>query len=306
MSKHVIQCAAAWRGMDETQADCQAIGSLLTARRSGWRAATSRCGSVLSLPMNRASRAVALGAIAMLAASGCGAPPTPTTSITVYAASSMIKSFTAIGKNFEAANPGYTVEFVFASSADLANSLADGADADVFASGDKDNMDVVADAGAVSGVPVPFAANRLVVITAPGNPRHLTSFADLAQPGLRVTLCGAPSACGAATQLVEDRTGAHLHPQDSEPTASNVVKAVTSGRADAGAVFMTDGLAAGDTASWFALPRGDAEVTAWLAVIKGADQSREATQFVAEVTSDRGRQILTDNGFYQPASGPIG
>jgi molybdate transport system substrate-binding protein len=119
-------------------------------------------------------------------------------------------------------------------------------------------------------------------------------------------LCGAPSTCGSATQLVESRTGVHLHPQSAEPTSNNVIKAVTSGKADAGVVFMTDALAAGDTVSWFALPGDYAKVTAWLAVVKGSDQSREATQFVAEVTSDKGRQILTDNGFYQPASGPAG
>jgi molybdate transport system substrate-binding protein len=228
------------------------------------------------------------------------------TSITVYAASSMIKSFTAIGKDFEAANPRYTVEFVFSNSVDLANSLADGADADVFASGDKDNMDVVTDVGAVSGNPVPFAANRLVVVTPPGNPRHLTSLADLAAPGLRVAVCGAPSACGTATQLIQGRTGVHLVPQESEPTPSNVLKDVTNGRADAGVVFMTDALAAGDTASWFALPGDEAAVTAWLAVIKGSKQEREAEQFVGEITSDRGRRILTDDGFYQAVSGPKG
>jgi ABC-type molybdate transport system substrate-binding protein len=41
-------------------------------------------------------------------------------------------------------------------------------------------------------------------------------------------------------------------------------------------------------------------------VLKGADQDREASQFVAEVTSDAGRRILSDNGFYQPVSGPTG
>jgi molybdate transport system substrate-binding protein len=257
--------------------------------------------------MNRElRRVIAVGAVALLSATACGSRPPQTTSITVYAASSLIKGFTAIGKVFEAANPGYTVEFVFANSTDLANSLADGADADVFASGDRGNMNVVADAGAVSGAPVPFAANRLVVVTPPGNPRHLTSFADLAQPGLRVTVCGAPSACGTATKLVEDRVGVHLRPQSTEPTPNNVLKDVTSGRADAGVVFMTDGLGAGNAASWFALPGVDATVTAWLAVIKGADQDHAASQFVAEVTSDEGRRILSDNGFYQPASGPTG
>ncbi|MDT5335691.1 MAG: molybdate transport system substrate-binding protein [Mycobacterium sp.] len=257
--------------------------------------------------MNRqVTRVIAVGAVALLSATACGSRPTPTTSITVYAASSLIKSFTAIGKLFEAANPRYTVEFVFANSVDLANSLADGADADVFASGDRENMDVVADAGAVSGTPVPFAANRLVVVTPAGNPRHLTSFADLAQPGLRVALCGARSACGSATQLAEERAGVHLRPQGTEPTPNLVLKDVTSGKADAGVAFMTDGLGAGDTASWFALSGDDATVTAWLTVLKGADQDREASQFVAEVTSDAGRRILSDNGFYQPASGPTG
>jgi molybdate transport system substrate-binding protein len=257
--------------------------------------------------MNRQlTRVIAVGAVALLSATACGSRPTPTTSITVYAASSLIKSFTAIGKLFEAANPRYTVEFVFANSVDLANSLADGADADVFASGDRENMDVVADAGAVSGTPVPFAANRLVVVTPAGNPRHLTSFADLAQPGLRVALCGARSACGSATQLAEERAGVHLRPQGTEPTPNLVLKDVTSGKADAGVAFMTDGLGAGDTASWFALSGDDATVTAWLTVLKGADQDREASQFVAEVTSDAGRRILSDNGFYQPASGPTG
>jgi molybdate transport system substrate-binding protein len=257
--------------------------------------------------MNRGlMRVVALGATVMLAGVGCASRPGQTTSITVYAASPLIKSFTAIGKEFQAANPGYTVEFVFANSSDLASSLAGGADADVFASGDQANMDVAVDAGAISGAPVPFASNRLVVVTPRGNPRHLATVADLAQPGLRVSLCGAPTVCGSLSQLVEERSGARFGQQTSEPTPSDVVKDVTTGRADAGVVFMTDGLAAGDAASWFALPGDDAAVTAWLAVIKGTDQNREATQFVAEVTGDRGRQILSDNGLFQPPKSPAG
>jgi molybdate transport system substrate-binding protein len=249
---------------------------------------------------------MAVGAIAMLAATGCDTRRAPTTPITVYAASSLVKSFTAIGKNFEAANPEYSVVFIFASSSELSSELAEGVDADVFASGDRTNMAAVADAGAVSGTPVPFAANRLVVVTPPGNPKHLTSFADLAAPGLRVSVCVTQGACGTTTRLVEQRTGVQLHPERSEATPSHVLQDVTNGSADAGVVFMTDALAAGDEVTSFALPEEADAVTSWIAVIKGTAQQRGAALFVQEVTGASGSQLLAANGFEPPQKTPAG
>jgi molybdate transport system substrate-binding protein len=256
--------------------------------------------------MNRhLKRIIAVGAVAMLSATACDSRPNPTTSITVYAASSLIKSFTAIGKDFEAAYPGYSVEFIFATSSDLSGALAGGDVADVFASGDRANMAVVANAGAVSGVAVPFASNRLVVVTPAGNPRHLASFADLAKPGLRVTVCGVRGACGSATQMVEDRTGIQLHSESDDTTPTHVLKDVTSGNADAGVVFMTDALASGDNVSWFALPSDADAATSWITVIKGTDREQEATQFIEDVTGVRGQQILAADGFIAPLKGPV-
>ncbi|MDT7759857.1 MAG: molybdate transport system substrate-binding protein [Mycobacterium sp.] len=255
----------------------------------------------------RFNRMMAVGAIALLAATACASRPAPTIPITVYAASSLVKSFTAIGKNFEASNPRYSVMFIFASSPELSSELADGADADVFASGDRANMTAVADAGGVSGTPVPFAANRLVVVTPAGNPRQLTSFPDLAQSGLRVSVCVAQgTSCGSATQLVEQRTGVQLRPTNSEPTPSHVLQDVTSGKADAGVVFMTDALAAGDNVTSFPLPEDADAVTSWITVVKGTDQDRGAALFVQEVTGANGRQILADNGFSPPPKNPAG
>ena len=246
------------------------------------------------------NRVVVFAGVALLVASACATHPAPTKSITVYAASSLIKPFTAIGKNFEAANPGYSVEFVFAGSAELSNALAEGAAADVFASGDPSNMSLVADAGAVSDNPVPFASNRLVVVTPPGNPGHLASFADLNRPGLRVAVCSAQGACGSATETVAQGDGVHLHPASTETTAGHVLQDVISGQADAGVVFMTDALAAGDKASWFALSGDDDAVTSYIAVLDRSGQDGAARQFVSEVTGAGGTQILTDDGFTQP------
>ena len=132
-------------------------------------------------------------------ASGCGSQSHPaTTSITVFASSAMIKSLTAIGKQFEAENPGTSVEFIFASSSDLSAELADGNDADVFVSGDYDNMSAVATAGLIASTPLAIAANSLVIATNPGNHGNPASLADLARPDVRTAVCGGPGASGAA------------------------------------------------------------------------------------------------------------
>lgn len=80
-------------------------------------------------------------------------------------------------------NPGTGIEFEFAGSSELATQLTQGATADVFASADIAQMDVVAKAGLLAADPTNFASNTLVIVTAPGNPKRIGSFADLTRPG---------------------------------------------------------------------------------------------------------------------------
>lgn len=243
---------------------------------------------------------MAVGMLLVVSASGCSSQSHPaTTSITVFASSAMIKSLTAIGKQFEAENPGTSVEFIFAGSSELSAELSDGNDADVFVSGDRDNMSAVANAGLIDSTPVPIAANSLVIATAPGNHDNLRSFADLARPGLRVAVCGAPGACGSATRQLEDRV--RLHPQNFDTTDSDVLKDITSGKVDVGLVFKTDALNVGDNVSWFAFPEAaDATVTSWIAPMKNSDQAELATKFIQDVTGATGRKVFADDGFAEP------
>lgn len=236
----------------------------------------------------------------------CTAQPDRTTSITVFAATPLMKSFTAIAKEFEAANPGYSVQFVFAGSSDLAASLTDGAVADVYASGNTDNMTAVANAGLTSAAPVAFAANRLVVVVPADNPGHVTSYADLTRPGLRVAVCAAQSTCGTATELAERRTGVHLQPTTSEVTSHGVLDDVTTGKADAGLLFMTDALLAGNSASIIELPGDVDDVTSWITTMKDSGLSSEAARFVQDVTGPTGKRILQDDGFLEPQKDPEG
>lgn len=250
----------------------------------------------------RLKRAMAAGAALAVTVSGCTSQPhPPTTSITVFASSAMIKSLTTIGKQFEAENSGTSVEFIFASSSDLSAELAVGNDADVFVSGDHENMTAVANAGLTNAIPVPIAANSLVIATAPGNPHQVKSLADLTLPGLRTAVCGGPGACTAATRQLEDRTGVRLTPQSTDTTDSDVLKDVSTGKVDAGLLFKTTALGAGDNISWFPFAQAaDALVTSWIAPLKGSDQAELATKFVQDVTGAAGRKVLADDGFAEP------
>jgi molybdate transport system substrate-binding protein len=256
----------------------------------------------------RLKQTMAVGILLLVPASGCSSQSHPaTTPITVFASSAMVKSLTAIGKQFEAENPGTSVEFIFADSSDLSAELSDGNDADVFVSGDHDNMSAIETAGLIDSTPVPIAANSLVIATARGNYDHPISFADLARPDVRLAVCGAPGACGSATRQLEDRTGVRLNPQNVDTTDIDVIKEITSGKVDAGLVFKTEALNVGDNVSWFAFPEAaDAEVTSWIAPMKNSDQPELATKFVRDVTGATGRKVFADDGFTEPNKGFAG
>lgn len=250
----------------------------------------------------RLKRAMAAGVVLAVSASGCSSQShPPTTSITVFASSAMIKSLTAIGKQFEGENPGTSVEFIFASSSDLSAELADGNDADVFVSGDDENMTAVANAGLTSATPVPIAANSLVIATAPGNQHKVLSLADLTRPGLRIAVCGGPGGCTAATRQLEDRTGVRLTPQNIDTTDNDVLRDISNGKVDAGLVLQTTALSVGDNISWSQFPQAaDAMVTSWIAPLKGSEQAELVTKFMQDVTGAAGRKVFAVDGFSEP------
>ena len=262
--------------------------------------------------MNRCVVLASTGVVAVALASGCGssgessAPPTAGTaeaggSIVVFAAASLKKSFTDIGEQFKTDNPGASVEFSFAGSSDLVTQLTQGAAADVFASADTNNMEKAAQAGLLAGAPVNFASNTLTIAVAPGNPKNITSFQDLTRSGLNVVRCAPPVPCGSATQKVEQATGVQLAPVSEETSVTDVLNKVTTGQADAGIVYVTDALGAGDkvTAVPFA-EAADAVNTYPIAVLKGAENSDLARKFVDLVTGETGQKILNQAGFAKP------
>lgn len=231
---------------------------------------------------------------------GCGPAP-PRATVTVFAAASLKKTFTVIGDEFTKANPGTTIEFSFGGSSDLVTQLTQGAHADVFASADTANMDKAAKAGLVAGDPVNFASNVLTIVVAPGNPKQITSVADLARPGLNVVVCAPQVPCGAATRRIETLTAVSLTPVSEESSVTDVLNKVTSGQADAGLVYVTDAIGAGDKVTAVAVPEASRAVNTYpIAVLKGAENAYAAGEFVAMVTGPRGQKALAEAGFGKP------
>lgn len=86
--------------------------------------------------------------------------------------------------------------FQFGSSGDLATSITEGADADVFASAATKNMDDVVSAGEAED-PERFVSNLPEIAVPAGNPKGIATVADLAKPGTKVALCVPTAPCGA-------------------------------------------------------------------------------------------------------------
>ncbi|WP_083777807.1 molybdate ABC transporter substrate-binding protein [Segniliparus rotundus] len=223
--------------------------------------------------------------------------------ITVFAAASLQKVFTELGKQFEAQHPGTSVRFTFAGSPTLVAQLDQGARGDVLASADEANMDRARESQLVGEARV-FATNRLVIVTARGNPKRIAKLADLANPDLAVVVCAAQVPCGALAGKVEAKAGVVVRARSQEPSVADVLAKVASGEADAGLVYSTDASAAGGTVSSVPVPEGDALATRYpIAVLdqaKGGPRGATAEAFVALVLSPQGQEVFGNAGFGKP------
>lgn len=256
--------------------------------------------------------AAAVAGLAVLAVSACGggsntgagassaAPPART--LTVFAAASLKETFTAIEKRFETDNPGIDVQVNYAGSSDLAQQIVNGAPADVFAAASDATMKTVTDAGLTAAPPAVFATNVLQIATAPGNPKAVVGFADLARPDLEVVVCAPQVPCGAAEQELVKSTGVAITPVSEEPDVKSVLSKVSSGNADAGLVYVTDVTAAGGTVQGVSFPEAASAATNYpIAVTTDAAQRELAQKWVDAVTGDVGRKALEAAGFGVPA-----
>ncbi len=216
-------------------------------------------------------------------------------------AASLTDAFTEIGTAFTAANPDATANFSFDASSALVTQITEGAPADVFASADTTNMDKLVEAGLEGTEPETFATNLLTIIVAPDNPLGITGVADLQDPDITTVICAAEVPCGRYAGEIFAAAGVTVEPASLEQNVRGVVTKVTSGEADAGIVYVTDVIAAGDEASMVEIP-DDINVVAEYPIATVAESGNldVGQAFIDFVTSEDGRAILGKYGFGAP------
>ena len=252
---------------------------------------------------------IALG-LAATGLAGCGssssgAAATPSGSglsgsITVFAAASLTESFTTLGRQFEAANPGVNVTFSFAASSALATQINNGAPADVFASASAKNMDQVVTAGYATS-PTTFAKNIMEIAVPPANPANVTSVDDLAKSAVKVAICQAQVPCGSTAEKMFTNAKITVTAVTEEPDVKSVLSKVTLGEVDAGVVYVTDVMSAGSKVKGIEIPADVNASTSYpIAAVSKSQNLAVAQAFVAYVLSPAGVTVLSGAGFENP------
>ncbi|TDD62986.1 molybdate ABC transporter substrate-binding protein [Kribbella antibiotica] len=255
--------------------------------------------------MFRRTALAALTTVAALTLVSCGADKpaasSPSSSVsgtvTVFAAASLTGTFTQLGKDFEAANPGVKVVFNFAGSSALATQINQGAPADVFASAAPKNMDQVTD----KGTPTTFVQNTLEIAVPKGNPGKIAGLKDFTDKNKKIALCAAQVPCGAAADKVFKAAGLTPQPDSLEQDVKAALTKVSLGEVDAALVYKTDVLAAKEKVDGIEFPEADKAINEYpIATLSKAPNATGAKAFVDYILSDKGKAVLSAAGFGQP------
>ena len=107
--------------------------------------------------------------------------------------------------------------------------------------------------------------------------------------------------CGATAEKVFANAKVTVQPVTLEPDVKSVLSKVQLGEVDAGMVYVTDVLAAGDKVRGVEIPADVNASTSYpIAALTSSANAAAAAAFVDYVLSPAGASVLTAAGFQQP------
>jgi molybdate transport system substrate-binding protein len=237
----------------------------------------------------------------VLAAQPAAGGEKPSGELTVFAASSLTESFSAIAEQFEKRHPDVSVRLNFDSSSNLAAQIEQGAPADAFASADEANLQKAVESGDVTAKPVVFAKNRLEIAVETGNPEKINGLVDLDESGLVVVLCADAVPCGKYAAEAFAKAGVTVSPASKEENAKAALSKVSLGEADASVVYVTDVKAAKDDVDGVKIPeRHNVIATYPIAVVRDSSNPAAAKAWVQFIRSKGAQSTLRRFGFLPP------
>lgn len=232
--------------------------------------------------------------------------------LTVFAAASLTDAFNDIANVIMEQHPGMAITVETGGSQSLVTQLEEGASADVLATADTSTMHRANDSGLISGEPVLFAGNRLVIVTPRDNPAGIEGINDLGNDGVRLVIANPDVPAGRyATDAFCAYAGTEGAPNNflnavngnivsEETDVRFVLTKVQLGEADAGVVYASDATTSelsGVGLNVIEFPDGLPIHAGYpIASVEGGD-SQLANAFIAFVMSDEGQAILKKYGF---------
>lgn len=263
--------------------------------------------------MLKLTRVSALLLLTALILAACGGSGTDEDELTVFAAASLTDAFNEIGRAFEE-EQGVTVTFNFAGSQALVTQIAEGADADVFASANLAQMERAVEEGVIAGDWRTFVRNKLVIIVPSDNPAGITGPADLANEGLKITLAAEDVPAGQYTRQMLDLLAAGSAVPDgyveavknnivsNESNVRQVVTKVQLGEADAGIVYSTDVTSdVRQDVQTIQIPDEFNVIADYPIALVEDGNADLGNAFIDFLLSEEGQQILQEYGFIAPA-----
>ncbi|WP_193315404.1 molybdate ABC transporter substrate-binding protein [Nostocoides sp. F2B08] len=240
----------------------------------------------------------ATAAVLLLASCGGtseGATQQPPSTVTVLAAASLTEAFTELATAYEDAHPGVTVEVSTGSSTTLAQQIAEGAPADVYAGAGTGALAQLPEGYAADGGEEVLTRNVLEIAVQPGNPQAISGLTDFARTDLDTVLCAETVPCGRAADEAFASAGITATPASRELDVKATLAKVELGEADAAMVYRSDIVAARDAVEGVVIP--DEENVTLDYPLVWFDEDEHTLGFVELLLGDRGQQVLTDLGF---------
>lgn len=282
------------------------------------RGAESRAVSIRSLVGSRFFRALAGLAVCACAALvfSCGDAPTGETrstqeasggEIVVSAASDMSPVLEELAPLFEEES-GVALKTNLGSTGQLTEQISAGAGVDVFLAASTAAIDQLRQQGLlVPGSDRVYARGRLAIWTRTDGPLEVTALQDLADPQVKRFSIANPDHApyGRAAREALLSLGLWEELQPKIVPAENVRQAfqfAESGNTDVGLVALSLVILAGG--SYALVPeRLHEPIDQALAIVAASSHQSEAQRFIAFLTGEKGREILSKYGFAFPGEG---
>lgn len=230
----------------------------------------------------------------------------------IMAAASLTDAYNEIAAELMARHPNLKITIETAGSQTLVTQLEEGASADVLATANTSTMNRAQESGLISGEPVTFTGNRLMIVTPAGNPAGIEHLDDLGGDGVRLVVANAEVPVGNYTNLAICSYIATGEAPDGfidafngnivseEPDVRHVLTKVQLGEADAGVVYASDATASTLSGVELHLVEFPAAVPTRaeypIAAVEGGDVDL-ANAFISFVLSEDGQEILAKYGF---------